>query len=77
MFMGIQNDFGSLHFTLGRIARVDEFLQIDYFVINELYGILRFGSSHMLSILQTFNYLKFLFSEHIYAILYLVVTLSQ
>jgi hypothetical protein len=70
MFVGIEDNFGSLYFTLGRIARADELSQFGYFVINELYEILGFGSSHLVSFLQTFNYLKFLFSEHIYAILY-------
>ena len=68
--MGIQDNFGSLRFTLGRIARVDQLSQISYFVVNELYRILGFGSTHVVSILQTFHYLKFLFSEHIYAILH-------
>jgi hypothetical protein len=73
MFMGIQDNFGPLHFTLGRIARIDELSQIGYFVVNELYGILGFGSTHVVSILQTFKYLTFLFSEHTYAKLYLAL----
>jgi hypothetical protein len=70
MLVGIEDNFGSLYFTLRRITRVDELSQIGYFVINELYKILGFGSSHLVSFLQTCNYLNFSFSEHIYAILY-------
>jgi hypothetical protein len=71
MFMDIQDDFGTLRFALRGVARVDELAQIGYFVVNELYGILGFGSSHFASILQALNYLILLFSEHIYAFLYL------
>ncbi len=71
MFMGRQDNFGSLHFTLRRIARVDELSHIGYFIVNDLYGILWFGSTHVVYP-PTFKYLTFLFSEHIYAKLYLV-----
>lgn len=73
MFMGIQNNFRPLHFALRPIARVDELSQFGYFVVNELYRILGFGSTHNVSFLQTFQYLIFSFSEHICAKLYLAI----
>ena len=70
--MGSQNDPCSHHFPLRGFARADQLAQLGDLIVKELYQILRLWTTHVF--LSRPKYTQILiYSERIYAILYLVL----